>query len=53
MQNNYPYIVVDNEAGMEHISRGILPKIDTMIFVSGCFRRGVQAAGRIAELVKE
>jgi len=26
MQKNYPYIVVDNEAGMEHISRGILPK---------------------------
>ncbi len=26
LQNNYPYIVVDNEAGMEHISRGILPR---------------------------
>ena len=24
-QNHYPYIVVDNEAGMEHISRGVLP----------------------------
>lgn len=53
MQKNYPYIVVDNEAGMEHISRGILPKIDTMLLVSDCSRRGVQAAGRIAELVKE
>ena len=28
LQNNYPYIVVDNEAGMEHISRGVLPGID-------------------------
>ncbi len=53
LQNNYPYIVVDNEAGMEHISRGILPKIDTMLLISDCSRRGVQAAGRIAELVKE
>ena len=53
LQRNYPFIVVDNEAGMEHISRGILPKIDTMILVSDCSRRGVQAAGRIAELVKE
>lgn len=53
LQENYPYIVVDNEAGMEHISRGILPKVDTMILVSDCSRRGVQAAGRIAELVNE
>lgn len=53
LQNHYPYIVVDNEAGMEHISRGILPKIDTMFLVSDCSRRGIQAAGRIADLVKE
>ncbi len=53
LQNHYPYIVVDNEAGMEHISRGILPKIDTLLLVSDCSRRGVQAAGRIAQLVKE
>jgi CO dehydrogenase maturation factor len=50
---NYAYMVVDNEAGMEHISRGILPKVDTIILVSDCSRRGVQAAGRIAELVRE
>lgn len=53
LQDHYPYIVVDNEAGMEHISRGILPKIDTMLLVSDCSRRGIQAAGRIAELVRE
>ena len=50
---NYQYIVVDNEAGMEHISRGILPKIDTVILVSDCSRRGVQAVGRIAKLIPE
>ena len=38
---------------MEHISRGILPGMDTAILVSDCSRRGVQAAGRIAELIKE
>lgn len=53
LQSNYPYIVVDNEAGMEHISRGILPKMDTVILVSDCSRRGVQAAGRIADLMEE
>ena len=33
LQNNYPYFVVDNEAGMEHISRGILPSMETAILV--------------------
>ena len=51
--NNYRYVVVDNEAGMEHISRGILPKVDTVILVSDASRRGIQACGRIFELVKE
>ena len=50
---NYKYMVMDNEAGMEHISRGVLPKVDTMILVSDCSRRGVQAVGRIAKLVND
>ena len=49
----YNYIVVDNEAGMEHISRGTLPSIDTSLLVSDCSRRGIQAVARIAELVGE
>ena len=49
----YKYIVVDNEAGMEHISRGTLPHIDTLLLVSDCSRRGVQAVARIAELSEE
>lgn len=53
LQSHYPYIVVDNEAGMEHISRGILPNMEIAILVSDCSRRGVQAAGRIAALMKE
>ncbi|MCD2492717.1 AAA family ATPase [Lacrimispora sp. NSJ-141] len=53
LSSQYEYIVVDNEAGMEHISRGILPHVDAVILVSDCSRRGIQAVGRIAELVKE
>ncbi len=53
LQSNYPYVVVDNEAGMEHISRGLLPAMETAILVSDCSRRGVQAAGRIAALMEE
>ena len=53
LEKNYKYMVVDNEAGMEHISRGILPSVDYIVLVSDCSRRGVQAVARIAELVKE
>lgn len=52
-QNSYPYFVVDNEAGMEHISRGVLPSMQTAILVSDCSRRGIQAVGRIARLIEE
>lgn len=41
LEKNYPYIVVDNEAGLEHISRGVLPSMETAVLVSDCSRRGV------------
>lgn len=50
---NYRYVVVDNEAGLEHISRGILPKVDMIILVSDCSRRGIQAAGRMKQMIKD
>ncbi|MDR2509103.1 MAG: AAA family ATPase [Spirochaetaceae bacterium] len=50
---NYKYLVVDNEAGLEHISRGILPPVDIIILVSDCSRRGIQAAGRLAEMITD
>ena len=53
LQSHYPYIVVDNEAGMEHVSRGILPDMEKVLLVSDCSRRGIQAAGRIAKLMQE
>ena len=50
---NYSYIVMDNEAGLEHVARGTLPRVDTMLLISDCSRRGIQAAARVAELVNE
>ena len=50
---SYSHIVVDNEAGLEHISRGTLPRADILILISDCSRRGIQAAGRVARLVGE
>ncbi len=49
----YRYAVIDNEAGMEHIARGTLPHVDTLLLVSDASRRGVQAVARIAEMVNE
>ena len=47
---NYPYIVMDNEAGMEHISRLTTKNIDVLLIVTDASRRGLQAAIRIHEL---
>ena len=50
---NYSYIVMDNEAGVEHVARGTLPHVDTMLLISDCSRRGIQAAARVAETIAE
>ena len=45
--------MIDNEAGMEHIARGILPPVDTLFLVSDCSRRGVMTVGRIAQMIRD
>ena len=50
---NYSYVVMDNEAGLEHVARGTLPHVDTLLLISDCSRRGIQAVARIAEMVGE
>ena len=50
---NYSYVVMDNEAGLEHVARGTLPHVDTMLLISDCSRRGVQAVARLAEMINE
>jgi len=53
ISEQYRYIVVDNEAGMEHISRGIVNKIDFLFIVSSPSKTSIQAATRINNLVNE
>lgn len=53
LMNNYDYMVIDNEAGMEHISRLTTNNIDILLVVSDPTRRGIQAAARIVELTDE
>ena len=50
---SYSYIIVDNEAGLEHISRGTLPRIDILLLVSDSSRRGIQAAGRVRQIAED
>ncbi len=50
---NYPYIVMDNEAGMEHISRLTTSNVDVLLTISDTSRRGLQAAVRINDLAKD
>jgi CO dehydrogenase maturation factor len=49
---NYPYVVMDNEAGMEHISRLTTSNVDILLIVADTSRRGLQAAIRINDLAK-
>jgi CO dehydrogenase maturation factor len=51
--NNYEYLVVDNEAGMEHFSRLTQKNVDLLLLISDPSRRGITAACRIAALVRE
>jgi CO dehydrogenase maturation factor len=53
LTKNYPYVVMDNEAGMEHISRLTTNNIDILLIVSDTSRRGLQAGMRIDKLSKE
>ena len=50
---NYSYVVMDNEAGLEHVARGTLPHVDTMLLISDCSRSGIQAVARVAEMIEE
>jgi len=50
---DYDYVVIDNEAGLEHLSRRTTRSADAMVVVSDATAVGLRAAKRIRELVKE
>ena len=53
LSGNYQYIVMDNEAGMEHLSRGTTKDIDELIIISNHSVKGIRTIARIKELVSE
>ena len=50
---NYQVVVMDNEAGMEHMSRLVSKRADILMIVSDATQRGLQAAIRIRDLAQE
>ena len=53
LSDNYAYVVMDNEAGMEHLSRKTTDDVDALLLVSNHSVKGVRAIGRILELAAE
>ncbi len=53
MIDSYPTVVVDNEAGMEHLSRRTTRDVDLLLVVSDATLAGARASRRIADLVGE
>jgi len=53
LMNSYEYTVIDNEAGMEHLSRRLVRHIDTLFIVSDNSAVGIRSAARISRLADE
>jgi len=52
LSKNYPYLVMDNEAGLEHLSRRTTQNVDVLFITSDCSARGIRSARRVRELVE-
>jgi CO dehydrogenase maturation factor len=53
LSESYRYVVIDNEAGMEHLSRRTTHSVNLLLIVSDPAVRGIQTARRINRLVDE
>jgi len=50
---NYQYVLIDNQAGMEHLSRRTAHNIDYLLIISDPSVRGIRSAAKISRLIKE
>jgi len=53
LSENYAYVIMDNEAGMEHLSRRTTQNVDELLIVSDHSVKGVRTVARIRDLVSE
>ena len=50
---NYPFVVIDNEAGLENLSRRIVVKVDLLLLVTDPSQRGFETVKRLHDLARE
>jgi CO dehydrogenase maturation factor len=53
LTTNYKFIIIDNEAGMEHLSRRTEEEVDHLFIISDPAPRSLRTIGRIVELIDE
>jgi len=53
IENGYRAVVMDNEAGMEHLSRRSVRRIDHLVLVGDPSRRGIEAVAALRDLAAE
>ena len=53
LAENYVYMVMDNEAGMEHLSRRTTQNVDGLFIISDHSVKGIRTVARIRDLVSE
>lgn len=53
LSDDFSYVVIDNEAGMEHLSRRTTHKVDLLLIISDPTQKGVITAKRISTLVND
>lgn len=53
LSSNYPYTVMDNEAGMEHLSRRTARDIDELLIVANPSKISLKSAERIGKIAEE
>lgn len=53
LKSHYDYVVIDNEAGMEHLSRRTTRDVDVLLLVTDPTQRGLNTAKRMEEMVPE
>ncbi len=53
LSRHYAYVVIDNEAGMEHLSRRTTRDVQHLFIISDPTQRGLVAAQRIADMRRE
>jgi len=53
LSQNYKYVIIDNQAGLEHISRRTNGDLDTLLLISNPTLKGIKTVGHLQNLVKE